>query len=874
MGIVVGTSHCDMLMRSNNREWLPWLHEKGYEGASYDFSRPGRNREIIKEYWRESVEQNRQFECCYTLGMRGIHDSGFNTEAFEKMPEDERQKAQIGLLQEVIDTQNRMLRDVVGHPVMKIFVPYKEVLPLYDNGLKVPDDITIVWANDNYGYVRRYPDETERVRSGGNGLYYHNSYWAPPGASYTFLCSIPLAHTKNELRKAYEKGIRKLWVTNFGAIKPLEMQISFYAQYAWDIGKKRTSAYDAREQTTLSGGGTSLTEDVQEWTADWIDRTFSGAHGQVLAPILTAFDQLTNTRKIEQMDDDAFSQTAYGNEAAMRIHLYEEWMRTAGAIFQSLPANERDAFYQLVLMKIHAAYLTSLMYYYSDRSRLLLERGHNKQALEACRSSEEAGYARRSLFKYYNEVMSDGKWDGILTPEDFPPPRTSMYPACIPPRDLVEGDEDKCCKTDADYFCQGSRITLEAADGFESINKNEPLPNCMGQSLKGWRIIPYTGRGRGSLAEATGEEGSLQYAFTLETDCAPLLELHRFPSLNSVGRIYAEAAVDEEHPFTLESTATDEHRGSWSRNLRLGVDKLYVKLPHLKKGRHVLKIFGASEYFAFSRIVLYASERLENDLGYIEGDDSPVYAFDGHEFIRKWYGEECLSLTPRPVIIQDPRPGKDSTEAHDRYCLPKENAEPENIWRAHSDEEGIRVENTWKDRSDEEIVNFYQELIRTGSVPARETDDRILIETCAALGETENASYGNGEWTYCVSPAHQGRGLAMYIRGAFRTFPEDSSAPYLSFKIRAEGGQYVIWLSVMTWMGNTDLFTISVDGHFIPRDKLNEGRPLWSYSGEQVYKWIPVYETALEKGIHELRFHTFATGMRIDQICLQRIENQ
>ncbi len=416
MGIVVGTSHCDMLMRSNNREWRPWLAKKGYEGVRYDYSQPGRDREILKEYWRESVEQNRDFEVCYTIGMRGIHDSGFETAAFKGMTGEELKAAKIELLQTVMNDQQKLLRDTLGHDTMMTFVPYKEVLPLYDGGLEVPEDVTLVWANDNYGYIRRYPSKKEKKRRGGNGIYYHNSYWAPPGMSYVFLCSIPLTHTANELRKAYAEGVRKLWVMNVGAMKPLEQEIEFFLSLAWEIGRE-----DA------------LTDDVDRYVEDWIDRNFSGGIGAETAKLLNAFSQLTNMRKVEMMDADAFSQTAYGDEAAARIHAYEEMFARGNALYASLPGEERDAFFQLVLMRIHAAYFTNLAYYYGDRSTLMYDRGNMQAAAEYVRKTREYEDARRRLVVYYNKKMAGGKWDGILNPEGFPPPRAAMMPVCTPP---------------------------------------------------------------------------------------------------------------------------------------------------------------------------------------------------------------------------------------------------------------------------------------------------------------------------------------------------------------------------------------------------------------------------------------------------------
>ena len=237
MGMVVGTSHCDMLMRSNNREWIPWIEKKGYTDAVYDYSLEGKNREILREYWKESVEQNRDFEVCYTLGMRGIHDSGFETRELDGMGPEELRRAKVELLGRVMEDQRKILRETLGHETMMTFIPYKEVLDLYDHGLEVPEDMTLVWANDNYGYIRRFPSEKEKGRKGGNGIYYHNSYWSPPSMSYVFLCSIPLAHTRSELKKAWDEGIRKLWVLNSGSIKPLEQEVTFFLRLAWEIGK-------------------------------------------------------------------------------------------------------------------------------------------------------------------------------------------------------------------------------------------------------------------------------------------------------------------------------------------------------------------------------------------------------------------------------------------------------------------------------------------------------------------------------------------------------------------------------------------------------------------------------------------------------------
>lgn len=486
MGIVVGTSHCDMLMRSNNREWRPWLAKKGYEGVSYDYSRPGRDREILKEYWRESVEQNRDFEVCYTIGMRGIHDSGFETAAFKGLTGEELKAAKIELLQTVMSDQQKLLRDTLGHDTMMTFVPYKEVLPLYDGGLEVPEDVTLVWANDNYGYIRRYPSEKERKRKGGNGIYYHNSYWAPPGMSYVFLCSIPLAHTANELRKAYAEGVRRLWVMNVGAMKPLEQEIEYFLSLAWEIGKE-----DA------------LTDDVDRYVEDWIDRNFSGGIGADTAKLLNDFSQITNMRKVEMMDTDAFSQTAYGDEAAARIHAYEEMFAKGNALYASLPEEEGDAFFQMVLMRIHAAYFTNLAWYYGDRSTLMYDRGNMQAAAEYAGKTREYEDARRRLVVYYNTKMSGGKWNGILNPEGFPPPRAAMMPVCTPPLSAGEGGLNVSLWNGADSLT----FTRPAAKWIEIGNGGEGELDFVVREAPDWvKLSERSGRVRTELRVAVSVE--------------------------------------------------------------------------------------------------------------------------------------------------------------------------------------------------------------------------------------------------------------------------------------------------------------------------------------------------------------------------------
>lgn len=422
MGIIIGTSHCDMLLRSNQHEWSPWLESQGYKAGEieYDYSISGKNREVLKEYWTGSVEMNKDYDVSYTVGMRGIHDSGFITRKIDEnnnLSNEEKINHKKVLLEKIIADQRQILKKSIHKDpkdILQTFVPYKEVLAYYDDGLYIPEDVTIIWANDNYGNIRRYPSASERERSGGHGLYYHSSYWAPRNMHYLFINSTPLAKMKNEFQKAWNNGIRKMWVLNVGAIKPIEQDLEFFTRFSWEIGKETT------------------TKDVLLFLEDWINRDFSGQIGNETAKLLNEFTQVVNVRKIEMLDPNTFSQIGYGDEAARRLNLLEELFNQVNLLSKKIKSEEKDAFFQIVQMKIHAAYYKNAEFYYADRSCLAYQQGKMQAADRYREASAEFTEMMRWMIHYYNKIMCSGKWDQILTPELAPPPNMKMYPPTKP----------------------------------------------------------------------------------------------------------------------------------------------------------------------------------------------------------------------------------------------------------------------------------------------------------------------------------------------------------------------------------------------------------------------------------------------------------
>lgn len=905
MGVVIGTSHCDMLMRSNNREWKPWKAKKGYDDALYDYSVEGRNREILKEYWQESIEQNKNFEVSYTLGMRGVHDSGFEIRGLKDRTPEELTQAKVDLLEEIINTQNEMLSKTLDHNPLKIFVPYKEVLPLYDFGLKVPEDFTLIWSNDNYGYVRRYPSCKEKLRAGGNGIYYHNSYWAPAGRSYVFLCSTPLAHTKNELCKAYAEGIRKLWVMNIGAMKPLEQEMSFFSRLAWDIDKKKV--------------------DVDDFVTEWIDKNFSGSHGAEVAELLNSFSQIANVRKIETLDNGIFSQTAYGDEFAVLVNRLRDIFDKANAIYENIAEEEKDAFFQMVMLRIHAVYYTYSQYYYADRSRLCNLQGKLRAAEVYTEYSKAFDDLRRKLIYYYNHIMSEGKWEGMVTPEEFPPPKTAMHPACMPPLKMNErkmlvtlwSDEESLCftkkapkwfeiantgegefefKIDApDWvwlsenegrvdcekriivtvkdFSKDDRcgtitvtnVTDETSVAFEvyaasvimKLGKDCPAIEDGGMvALKtedvkapGWKLIKRLGRGEGSLLEAEKEDSIVTYPVYFTSAGKFELELHRFPSLNSVGRIRVAVRIDNGEWNIIESESVDEHKGTWGSNSLNNVDKLYFDMPELEEGLHNISFKSVDRYFAFSKFVIYTKERKQNNMAIYSGGSSVAdYAQqlpkvpDFDVLAKKLYGD--IELKPRRIYYAGKSYNDDTLQLTDTIVYPERYSEK---------------------KSPADILMAAEQIFA-------EKDGNIRIDAAAVIKQTENAFTTNGEWEYCNSESYGRSGLAVYVpEGVIK---EGKPAPAINYKIAcsSSGGRYTVWAYMRTHHIRPSNCGVSVDNVPISDDRLyNNGRRIWRYESEYIWRWVPLaVDVDLDRGEHLISITSLHASVRFDRIFITK----
>jgi hypothetical protein len=318
-GIVVGTSHAEPMMRNNVREW-----DDKKRGEFNYFT----NRNALTEYWRERAEEVKGFENLYTIGLRGKHDSGMEG---AKSPEQAR-----AAMEDVIAIQRDLLSKSQGRPadqVPQVVTLYKEVLDVYATGLKVPDDVTLVWPEDNYGYIHQLSNAEERKRSGGSGIYYHLSYWGRPH-DYLWLGTTHPALIREQMDRAWSLDARKIWIFNVGDIKPAE----YLTEYALGL------AFDHK----------ALAQSPRDHLRGWAARQFGRTSADEIADIMTEYYDLAFERRpefmgfgqVEPIQPNRISDYVRtgGEEAERRLDRYAAIVRRAEALAASMPADRADAF--------------------------------------------------------------------------------------------------------------------------------------------------------------------------------------------------------------------------------------------------------------------------------------------------------------------------------------------------------------------------------------------------------------------------------------------------------------------------------------------------------------------------------------------------
>lgn len=375
MGVVMSTSHHEPMARNhqeyarNRKGWGPWNYQK--------------NKTNLQKFFREGIERMKGTEQIVTIGMRGDGDEAMSEEADTK------------LMTNIINDQRKIIADVTGRKASEtpqVWALYKEVLDYYDKGMKVPDDVTLLLCDDNWGNVRRVPNAKERKHKGGWGLYYHVDYVGAPRNS-KMLNVTPVQNPWEQLTLAYENGIDRLWILNVGDLKPMEYPISQFMDIAWNPRK-----YDVNN--------------ITRHTRDWCAQQFGESQADEAARILNLICKYNGRCTPEMLDRNTYSQE--NGEWQEVVNQYLQLEADALRQYNSLPASYHDAYRQIILFPIELMSNLHQMYFAQAQNHALYKQGNPKANVWA--DECERLFKRDSLIcDYYNHKMAGGKWNGMMT---------------------------------------------------------------------------------------------------------------------------------------------------------------------------------------------------------------------------------------------------------------------------------------------------------------------------------------------------------------------------------------------------------------------------------------------------------------------------
>ena len=561
MGVMMGTSHHEPMAR-NHQEYA---RDRKRWGA-WNYST---NKENLDRFFREGIERMKETDDIVTIGMRGDGDEAMGNGTDTK------------LLENIIDNQRRIIKEVTKRPAKEtpqIWALYKEVQDYYDAGLRVPDDVTVLLCDDNWGNVRRLPTAEEKKRKGGWGLYYHVDYVGAPRNS-KWINVTPIQNMWEQLQLAYNGGIQKLWILNVGDLKPMEYPIQLFMDMAWDPNKYQV-------------------DHLLDHTRDFCAESFGEEQAQEAASILNLVSKYNGRITSEMLDARVYTT----DEFAQVVSEYQALEARALRQFITLKPECHDAYRQIILFPVQAMGNIYEMYYAQAMNLKLAAVGDPDANCwaERCRQA----FKRDSLLmREYNKDIAGGKWDGIMIQKHISYTMwNDSYPADVCPK-LVEVEKPQNGPT---FSANGDYISIEAEHTYSRDDAAEAK----------WTVIPYMGRTKSGIAlmpyTAKTDGGTLTYRF--EANGKKMVKVHvvtksTLDYLDKGGLIY-DVAIDGGTPMSVNFNGNLNEKPEniysvYYPTIALRVVEKEVELPvNDKDNIHTLTIHPQDPGIVFEKIVI------------------------------------------------------------------------------------------------------------------------------------------------------------------------------------------------------------------------------------------------------------------------------
>ncbi len=587
-GIVIGTSHHEPLMRAHE-EWK--YFGKGRKW-NYDSTEAG-----LKEYWKSGM-QRAWNEKIVSVGMRGDGDEPMSRETAT------------ALLERIVKDQREIIEEVTGKPASEtpqLWALYKEVQDYYDKGMRVPDDVTLLLCDDNWGNIRKLPKLNDKPRKGGYGIYYHFDYVGGP-RNYKWLNTNPIPRVWEQMHLAYKYGVKQIWIVNVGDIKPMEFPISFFLDYAWNPEKIGA-------------------DDLQKYTEKWAAAQFGNKYAKDIADIISKYSKYNGRRKPELLDQSTYSLYNYA-EFALVVKEYKELLGKAEKIDQLLPAEYRDAYFQLVLHPVKACANLNELYFYVAINQ---EDAKTKSA-GANFSAEKVKdlYLNDSLITDEYHKLENGKWNHMMGQTHIgytywqQPPKQKMpdvksFPVNSTVQDtttefmtveMVESDPyAQIGNKKGNFFNEVDQVVVMDANHFtKAINSNGIT----------WKILPDHGRTGDAITsfpvtsanqKPGGNSPHVQYEFYTYSKGEFKIQAYFSPTLNfhntETGLQYA-ISIDDETPQIISINSEDKNSisGIWNKwvaeNIIIKTSTHKINTP----GKHTVKYWMVNPGVVLQKLVL------------------------------------------------------------------------------------------------------------------------------------------------------------------------------------------------------------------------------------------------------------------------------
>jgi len=581
-GIVMGTSHHEPMQRAQ-AEW------KRYGKGAWDYTKNG---EVLRDFWRKGIENMGTHESIVTVGMRGDGDEpmteGTATALLEKIVADQRK-----ILEEVTK------KSAAGTP--QLWALYKEVQEYYDKGMRVPDDVTLLLCDDNWGNIRKLPKADDKARKGGYGIYYHFDYVGDP-RNYKWINTNNIARVYEQMHLAWEYNARQIWIVNVGDIKPMEFPISFFLDYAWNPEKWNP-------------------DNLRSYYSDWAATQFGKEHSKEIGEIVRDYGQLSAVRKPELVDSKTYSLTNY-NEAQTVVNKYITLLAKAEKIKTQLPDQYQDAYYQLVLHPVSANANLHQMYLATALNQKYAA-ANDKKANEYADKVKELFTKDSLISNYYNKSMAGEKWNHFMDQvhigyTSWNDPKQNIMPkvAYVAATSKATLTSEKAV---ADVSNE-SKIPLSSLpvfyekNGYVSIEA-EHYTKAVATNGTEWKVIPYVGRMvsgvtpfpvTAPMQKPGNNSPHLEYDFYVDKAGKANVQAYFSPTLNfhnkADGMQYA-ISIDYEAPQIIginASTDAEVWRGWVSNNIIIKTSAHNI----IKPGKHILKFWMVDPAIVLQKIVI------------------------------------------------------------------------------------------------------------------------------------------------------------------------------------------------------------------------------------------------------------------------------